>query len=130
VSTPFGWFTSSNEPAWWIASGTGIAPFASMFYSGLGENKVIVHGAKYADSFYFQDDFAVGPCRQYVRCCSGEKKGGLYHGRLTRFLEESDNLPLNVSYYLCGKVEMVVDVRETLMKKGVPFQNIQSEIYF
>jgi ferredoxin/flavodoxin---NADP+ reductase len=130
VSTPFGWFTGSSEPAWWIASGTGIAPFASMFYSGQGGNKVIVHGGKHPDSFYFQEDFLSGPSRQYVRCCSGEKREGLYHGRLTRFIEESDNLPLNESYYLCGRVEMVVDVRETLMKKGVSYQNIQSEIYF
>jgi ferredoxin/flavodoxin---NADP+ reductase len=131
VSTPFGWFTCSrDDSAWWIASGTGIAPFASMYYSGTSENKKLIHGGRTADSFYFQEDFLRGMHGRYIRCCSGEEKEGLYHGRLTRYLEEMDNLPLTQTYYLCGRVEMVVAVRDILIKKGIPYQNILSEIYF
>jgi ferredoxin/flavodoxin---NADP+ reductase len=130
MSTPFGWFTCNNDPAWWIASGTGIAPFASMFYSGAGGNKILVHGGKTGDSFYFQEDFITGMADRYIRCCSGEKINGAYQGRLTQYLEEQDNLSLTQLYYLCGRVEMVVEVREILIRKGIPYQNIHSEIYF
>jgi ferredoxin/flavodoxin---NADP+ reductase len=130
VSTPFGWFNCNDEPAWWIASGTGIAPFSSMFYSGLGENKILVHGGRNRESFYFQEDFEKGMNERYVRCCSGEPGKELYQGRLTQFLEKKDDLPLTQTYYLCGRVEMVIEVRDILIKKGVSFQNILSEIYF
>jgi ferredoxin/flavodoxin---NADP+ reductase len=131
VSTPFGWFTCSpEESAWWIASGTGIAPFASMYYSGISDNKRLIHGGRTIDSFYFQKDFLRGMSESYIRCCSGEMEEGLYHGRLTRYLEEQDNLPVTQTYYLCGRVEMVVAVRDILIKKGIPYQNILSEIYF
>ncbi len=129
VSTPFGWFTCNNEPAWWIASGTGIAPFASMFHSGLSENKTLVHGGRNKESFYFQKDFKIMNER-YIRCCSGEFKEGLYHGRLTRFLENHEDLPVSQTYYLCGRVEMIVEVRDILLNKGIPYRNILSEIYF
>jgi ferredoxin/flavodoxin---NADP+ reductase len=131
VSTPFGWFTCSREePAWWIASGTGIAPFASMYYSGQGDNKILIHGGRTTDSFYFQKDFLQGMHGRYIRCCSGEEKEGFYHGRLTSYLKEADDLPVTQTYYLCGRVEMVVAVREILIKKEIPYQNILSEIYF
>ncbi len=130
TTTPFGWFTCNSDAAWWIASGTGIAPFASMFYSGLSENKILIHGGRSPDSFYFQEDFQKVMKDRYIRCCSGEHKEGLYNGRLTGYLKNLDNLPVNQTYYLCGRVEMVIEVRDILMKKGIPYRNILSEIYF
>lgn len=130
VTTPFGWFTSNDKPAWWIASGTGIAPFASMFYSGLGTGKTLVHGGRTAGSFYFREDFAPGLGDKYIRCCSGETIEGGYNGRLTGWLKEQDGLPVDQTYYLCGRAEMVVEVRQILMEKGIPYRNILSEIYF
>ena len=35
-----------------------------------------------------------------------------------------------LKYYLCGSAEMVVDTRDILIEKGIPFENIVSEIYF
>jgi ferredoxin/flavodoxin---NADP+ reductase len=130
TSTPFGWFTCNNDPAWWIASGTGIAPFVSMFHSGLSDNKTLVHGGRNAESFYFQKDFEGVMKDRYFRCCSGEKREGLYHGRLTGFIENHEDLPVSQTYYLCGRVEMIIEVRDILLKKGIPYRNILSEIYF
>lgn len=129
VTTPFGWFTCDEKPAWWIASGTGIAPFSSMFFSGLGINKTLVHGGRTAASFFFQEDFAPVLKEKYIRCCSGEKKEGLYYGRLTSWLKEQELLA-DQHYYLCGRAEMVVDVRDILIGKGIPYHKILSEIYF
>ncbi|MCF8372136.1 MAG: FAD-dependent oxidoreductase [Bacteroidales bacterium] len=130
VSAPFGNFTCRDEKACWIASGTGIAPFASMFFSGQWKGKTLIHGGRTVDSFYFQDDIAPVMKESYIRCCSQENGLGLYQGRLTSYLKEQTYLDLSQKYYLCGSPEMVVDVRDILISKKVPFENIISEIYF
>lgn len=129
ISQPMGTFICKDEPAWWIATGTGIAPFASMFYSGFGKQKTLIHGGRYHDSFYFEQDFmSLGT--HYIRCCSSEQAPGLYPGRLTSFLDMQQQLPQHIKYYLCGSSEMVVEVRDLLIRKNIPFENVHAEIYF
>ena len=130
VSDPFGNFTCREEKAYWIASGTGIAPFFSMIDSGKWQGKTLIHGGRTAGSFFFQDEILPLMNEDYVRCCSQESGSGLYHGRLTKYLQEIENLPFDQKYFLCGSAEMVVDVRDILIAKNIPFENIISEIYF
>lgn len=130
VSKPFGSFLGDENPAMWIASGTGIAPFASMFFSGLHHNKILIHGGKTKDSFYFENNFLPVMGDRYVRCCSQERGEGLYGGRLTKYLTELKDVPTDYKYYLCGSVEMVVEVRDILISKGVPYSKILAEIFF
>lgn len=128
-SVPQGSFTGTHGKAWWIASGTGVAPFRAMFRSGPSENKVFIHGGRFLHSFYFQEEFATLGDR-YIRCCSTQTGEGIYEGRLTRYLLEA-NLPSdNCKYYLCGSAEMVVETRDLLIGRGIAFDNIVSEIYF
>ncbi|MGD9931810.1 MAG: ferredoxin--NADP reductase [Mangrovibacterium sp.] len=130
VTKPYGGFTGSSQPAWWIAAGTGIAPFYSMFQSGLADNKVLVHGASYLNQFYFEDelDWAMG--KNYRRCCSREQSCDVFPGRVTDYLRTVEILPADVEYYLCGKALMVVEVRDLLISRGIPYENIIAEIYF
>ncbi len=129
VSEPFGKFTDNEEPAYWIATGTGIAPFASMFNSGLGQNKILIHGARTLKSFYYQHDFfSMG--ERYVRCCSKEKAEHIFDGRVTDYLSQFESFPADYKYYLCGSAEMIVETRDILLSKGVPFDKILAEIYF
>ncbi|KAF0196220.1 MAG: ferredoxin--NADP+ reductase [Bacteroidetes bacterium] len=130
VSEPFGSFTGTGEPAWWIASGTGIAPFSAMFRTGLTAGKKLIHGGRDLNSFYFSQTFSATLNDNYIRCCSRESGEGIYDGRITRYLSELPQVPHNEKYYLCGSAEMVVEVRDILITKGVPFDNIISEIYF
>jgi len=130
ISSPRGEFISDSSPAVWIATGTGIAPFHSMLRSGLGINKTLIHGERSPDRFYFSEAFRKKMGNDYIACCSGEPAPGLFHGRVTGFLENWEVLQTNVKYYLCGRAEMVVEVRDMLIAKGVPFHNILSEIYF
>jgi len=129
VSAAYGSFLGTAEPAWCIATGTGIAPFYSMFQSGLFSNKKLIHGVSYLHQFYFEDelDWALG--NNYVRCCSRESSCDVFPGRVTNYLSEIDEFP-PVKYYLCGKALMVVEVRDLLIEKGVSFENIVAEIYF
>lgn len=122
-----GKFIYNNEPAWWIATGTGIAPFYSMFKSGQKPLKLI-QGGRTVNDFYFQDELSMIP--GYIRCSSQQNADGYYNGRLTKYLEDFEKLPTDINYYLCGSAEMVVDVRNLLINKGVPFNHIITEIYF
>jgi len=108
VSRPFGAFLGDEKPAWWIASGTGVAPYRSMLRSGMGQP---VLGDR------------------YIRCCSQETGEGLHPGRLTDWLR-LQQLPAENQYYLCGSAEMVVEVRDILISKGVELDQIMAEIYF
>ncbi len=130
VSRPYGSFTTESGPAWWIATGTGIAPFYSMFRSGLVAGKTLVHGVRRLNQFYFEDELEWALGENYLRCCSAEQSCNVFPGRVTDFLEQQKELPLDQNYYLCGKALMVVEVRDLLIAKGVPYQNIVAEIYF
>jgi ferredoxin/flavodoxin---NADP+ reductase len=127
---PYGSFKDGKDPAWWIATGTGIAPFYSMFRSGISDNKTLIHGVRMLNQFYFEDELEWSMGKRYVRCCSQEQSCNVFLGRVTKYLEEIDELPAHINYYLCGKALMVVEVRDLLISRGVPYQNILAEIYF
>jgi len=129
VSQPYGSFLGTEEPAWWIATGTGIAPFYSMFRSGLNENKKLIHGVAQLNQFYFEDELDLALGENYVRCCSRESSCDVIPGRVTKYLSEIDNLP-DVNFCLCGKALMVVEVRDLLIEKGISYEKILAEIYF
>ena len=130
VTNPDGDFIDDESPAWWIASGTGIAPYAAMFRSGLFKNKTLIHGGRHHHSFYFEKEFIPVLKENYIRCCSQDEAEGLYHGRLTRYLQDVKKLPENCRFFLCGSPEMVVEVRDLLIKRGVEYERIVAEIYF
>ena len=130
VSKPYGSFHGDHTPAYWIATGTGIAPFYSMFQSGLSDQKILIHGARNLSQFYFEDELEWALGDRYIRCCSGEQSCNVFPGRVTSYLIERNQFPKDYKYYLCGKSLMVVDVRDLLISKGIPYENIFAEIYF
>ncbi len=130
ISAPEGNFYGTAKPSVWIASGTGIAPFVSMWRSGLKKDKVLIHGGRFLHSFYFEEEFKDVMGGDYIRCCSQESGEGIYHGRLTQWLKEQHSLPIDRKYYLCGSAEMVVETRDILIEKEIPYENIVAEIYF
>jgi ferredoxin--NADP+ reductase len=130
ITEPRGSFTSDGEPAIWIAAGTGIAPFYSMFRSGFSDHKTLIHGSRYLEQFYFFDEFSSQLGTRYIRCCSAEDDGSVYLGRVTGYLQEAEALDPELKYYLCGSAEMVVETRDVLISRGIPFDRIISEIYF
>jgi len=129
VSKPYGSFLGTAGPAWLISTGTGIAPFYSMFRSGLEEEKTLIHGVSYLNQFYFEDELEWALGENYLRCCSRESSCDVVNGRVTDYLKQVPNLP-DVKYYICGNALMVVEVRDLLIEKGVSYENILAEIYF
>jgi len=129
VSLPYGSFTSTPEKAWFIATGTGIAPFYSMLASGLNKGKKLIHGVRFLNQFYFEDELEEKLGEYYIRCCSAESSCNVNQGRVTDYLSQIEKLP-DVKYFICGQALMVVEVRDLLIKKGIQFENIMAEIYF
>lgn len=129
ASEPYGSFKGTVDPAWWIAAGTGIAPFYCMFRSGLEKNKTLIHGVSYLNQLYFEDELEEAFAEKYIRCCSRESSCDTFRGRVTDYLSRLNTLP-GITYYICGKSLMVVEVRDLLISKGVPFERIIAEIYF
>jgi len=130
VSNPYGNFHCDHSPAYWIATGTGIAPFYSMFQSGLSDQKILIHGARFLNQFSFEDELEWALGDNYIRCCSREVSCNVFPGRITNYLLETNHFPKDYKYYLCGKSLMVVEVRDLLISKGIPYENIFAEIYF
>jgi ferredoxin/flavodoxin---NADP+ reductase len=129
LSAPYGSFTGDTSAAWWIGSGTGIAPYYSMLRSGLGMNKILIHGVRFLNQFYFGDELVREMGENYIRCCSRESDTGVFSGRITAYVEQVENLP-DVKYFLCGNALMVVEVRDLLIARGISFEKIIAEIYF
>jgi ferredoxin--NADP+ reductase len=127
IKFPQGKFIYDSKPAWWIATGTGIAPFRAMHRAKQNPLKLI-QGSRTKEELFFRDEFELLP--NYVKCCSKDNGKGIYDGRLTKYLQEFENLPKDINYYLCGSAEMVVDVRNLLIGKGVNYNHIITEIYF
>lgn len=131
ITPPAGIFwPQAKEKAWWLASGTGIAPFASVLFSETAKNIKLIHGGRKAENFYFSSKIESMEGVDYLKCCTRESLPGHYHGRLTHWLKEQVSLPLENKYYLCGSAEMVVETRDILVEKGISFGNIIAEIYF
>jgi ferredoxin--NADP+ reductase len=129
VSPPIGNFTCKEGKAWWIATGTGIAPFYSMLRSGRTKNITLLHGIRKPENAFFKEEFSALE-GGYYPCCSSKQTDGMFKGRVTEFLKHRETIPVDASFYLCGSAEMVVDVRDLLIERKVPFGNIYSEIYF
>jgi ferredoxin/flavodoxin---NADP+ reductase len=130
VSNPFGTFTHVSDSAVYVAAGTGIAPFVSRIRSGKGDNPTLIHGVSDPEYFYFGDELRDALGDQYLQCCSRCRDEAFFHGRVTHFLEQWKGLDTRKKYYLCGSAEMVVDTRDVLIARGVPFASIDAEIFF
>lgn len=130
ISAPFGEFTKVVPNSWWIATGTGIAPFRSMMKSGKGSGNRLLQGGRQADSFYFSDEFSSFLGSNYLHCSSILHENQFYSGRLSTWLREQESLNPEEHFFLCGSAEMVVSVRDILIAKGIPFSQIHAEIYF
>jgi ferredoxin--NADP+ reductase/benzoate/toluate 1,2-dioxygenase reductase subunit len=130
VNGPFGSFGLEafdmfSRKLVFIASGTGIAPFHSFVRSYPGIDYVIIHGVRYKSEAY--EKSAYDP-RRYILCTSNGSNGG-YKGRVTRFLPGYPVDP-DMLFYMCGNNNMIYEVYHILRDKGIPDENIFSEIYF
>lgn len=130
VNGPFGsfgleTFDMFSRKLVFISSGTGISPFHSFVRSYPGINYILLHGVRYKNEAYERNDY--DPDR-YILCTSKERNGG-YKGRVTKFLPGYPVDP-DMLFYVCGNNNMIYEVYHILIDKGIPAENIFSEVYF
>ncbi len=129
-----GTFLNDKKDSIWLATGTGIAPFVSMARSDLEIDryvKALVHGTR--GPYHFGADlFKKLLGIKYERYVSGHlsEVNDSKRGRIGSSFEDSRMIDRNAEYYLCGKAEMVVEMRDLLIGKGIEYSKIKSEIYF
>ena len=132
VSPPFGWFRpgqhGNDVPFFFIATGTGIAPFLS-YRETFPERppKGVLYGVrsmKEAAGFARLD----GWCDVQLSV-SREQHPKHHHGHLTDLISGLSGHS-GANYYLCGRERMVVQSTALLEAQGVEFHQIHREVFF
>lgn len=134
------WVRNPASTIWWIANGTGIAPFVSMLRSGIQGSHRLVHGARTIEEAWFREECQARASENkdlfsYHLCLSQGKNGrgqGIHESRLTSWLQSEGTRLCKAQdhYMLCGSAGMIVEVREILGSIGIKHESISSEIYF
>lgn len=127
VEGPFGYFTlkdkDSDKHYYFIASGTGIAPFHSITLSYPNIKYSLFHGIRYGNESYDREDYT-----DYLNFTSGDNSG-FFAGRITEYIKNA-NFNSNSYFYLCGNCDMIYSVFDILIDKGVDSEMIFTEVYF
>lgn len=135
VYEPSGAFADPGSgKVWWVANGTGVAPFASFFRSGVRANRTLIHGVRTKEEAYFEQEFRSADSFDYIVCASQDEPWhpSARHGRLTVWLQDEGSKLFRKGdrFMLCGSSGMVVDTREILIGLGYRHDDIDCEIYF
>ena len=130
ISGPEGYFTfkPSNRTPLFVATGTGIAPFAAMARSGV-TGFILLHGVRSSGELYYRSLLSTA-AQTYVPCLSRNRSGGegCFNGRVTAFLERHID-PGSYDIYVCGRREMIRDVT-WLIDDHFPESLVYTEMFF
>ena len=110
VSGPQGYFIhrQTDRLSVFVATGTGIAPFAAMARSGV-KGFVLLHGVRNREELYYADLFRA-TAGAYIPCISGETAVSkqFFPGRVTAYLQNHLKSG-EYDFYLCGREQMIRD---------------------
>jgi ferredoxin/flavodoxin---NADP+ reductase len=130
VDGPFGFFRFQptmfpTQKFLFVATGTGISPFHSFVktYPDLDYN--LIHGVRFGEEAYDHDHFE----KEKITLCTTGDNSGDFNGRVTDYLT-TQKLDTDTQCFLCGNSEMIHEAFDILTGKGIPVQNIYTEVYF
>ncbi len=141
---PYGafWVKPDSEPELlFVATGTGIAPIRGMLHEiyDRGEHDrpmSLFYGVRHREELIFHDEFlamaAAHPKLRYFPTLSRPEPGtwdGMV-GRVTAHLPHYVTGIEGKTAFLCGSKEMLKDVREMLMAKGMDRKKIKQEQFY
>jgi Na+-transporting NADH:ubiquinone oxidoreductase subunit F len=130
---------SPKQRSLFVATGTGIAPIKSMIGDLLqtaSDHSVLLYwGLRREEDIYYQDAFQEWakryPLFQYVITLS--QPSSLWQGapgRVTDHIEQAIEKVDSLDAYLCGKGEMIREVRQILLSKGMEKKAIHFEKFY
>jgi NAD(P)H-flavin reductase len=129
ISGPYGEFTvrDATRPLVFFATGTGVAPCRAYMRSHAGLDITLAHGVRTREDLFYRETFAR---LNYHPCLSADPDApGVFHGRVTDFARRRI-FPPDAHYYLCGANEMIYEVREILLARGIDRATVFSEEYY
>lgn len=112
-----------------VATGTGIAPFASFIRTYLKLDYQVLHGVRYLQEC---NQYKHGDAKRYIGCISQDKNhtsNDVFHGRVTDYLKQHP-LDTSATYYLCGNRNMINDVYDFLRLNNINGTRIFTEVFF
>lgn len=110
-----------------VATGTGIAPFRSM-YSRLDGSKVkLLWGLRYKEDIILADEF-----KNIAEFCISLSRPNDWNGEVGHITEclKEKKFGDNTMFYLCGNNSMIEDAKAILQSKGVSEDRIKFEKFF
>jgi len=131
-------YVESEKPAYFFCTGTGIVPFMSMveyaltilnspreltLYSGFRFQEDII-----GDGLLKMLDIRFENFRYMINLTQPPEGYDGPVGRITQYIEKLENTDIEV--YICGSNQMVLDVKEKLIAKGVPAEQIHHEMFY
>jgi ferredoxin--NADP+ reductase len=127
---PFGFFVLPFDSIFlnkymFIATGTGISPFNSIVNTYKINNYTLLHGVRFEMESFEKSNYDNS---KYLLCTSGDNTGQ-FHGRVSAWIRHN-SIDTKQMYYLCGNANMIEEVTEILISKGVPVENIKTEVFF
>jgi len=122
-------FRPSSRQAIFIATGTGIAPFAAMCRTGI-QGYILLHGVRDAGDLYYRDLMKPAAAR-YIPCLTGKRPSlpsDAFPGRVTMYLRHQ--WPAGeYDFYLAGRREMIAEVID-IVDDRFSSSRVYSEIFF
>ena len=98
-----------------IATGTGIAPFLAAFEAGWRDDDILIVGcSRTEDDLTGRVDT---PLPRLIRCVSREAVPGMFHGRITDYLN-AEGIDPQATYYVCGSARIVRDISRIIQAGG------------
>jgi ferredoxin--NADP+ reductase len=129
-----------------VASGTGLAPFMSMFDTlrsrGESRDVVLLHGVSYDHDLAWRDELEemasggafplryAGTVSRPQHCPDWTGLAGRVEAVVPGQLDRFGLTPENTTIYLCGNPEMIEAVAEIAAARGFPPEQVRKELYW
>jgi len=139
---PLGRFTidkSPTTPKVFIATGTGIAPLRSMIIDCLHSLRTtslaLYWGLRFEDDIFWNEEFTgyAGKHTNFRYTLTLSRPTPPWNGaigRVTEHIDEKEKDLAKNEYYLCGNRPIIDDIRQQLLQRGVPENQIKTELFY